>query len=62
MKLTDLEAMILKATRMQPGWLNCSGHYIGEVLALGLKGLIESRLVEGQLQVRARQSCQVTRS
>lgn len=53
LELTDLEAMILKSTRLWSGWLNCSGNYLGEVLALGYKGLIESRLVEGRLQVRA---------
>lgn len=54
MQLTDLQAMILKSTRIQPGWLNCSGAYLGEVLALGYRGLIESRLIDGQLQVRAK--------
>lgn len=55
LRLTDYEKLILKAVNTRPGWLNCSGVYIGEVLALQVKGAIESRVINNQLQVRAKE-------
>lgn len=51
--MTTTETMILRAAQSRPGtWLNCSGRYIGEVLALQLKGVIEQRVIDGQLRVK----------
>jgi hypothetical protein len=54
LKLTTIESLILRAVNTQPStWRNCNGAYVGEVLALQLKGLVTSRVINGQLQVRS---------
>lgn len=50
------ESQIYAATRLRPDeWLNCHRVYLGEILALQCKGMIESRLQGEQLQIRSRE-------
>jgi hypothetical protein len=54
--LTTTELTIIKAAQTRTGWLNCSHAYLCEVFALQAKELIDFREVDGQLQIKARQT------
>jgi hypothetical protein len=50
---TPLESQILTIVQRDPDrWFDCHQFYLGEVLALQCKGLVESRLVNDQIQIR----------
>ena len=51
--LTKLELLTLQAVDFRPDqWLNVHGNYTGEVLALQCKGLVATRLIDNQLQIK----------
>lgn len=52
-RLTDREQQILAIAQHKPdSWLTFHRNYLGEVLALQCEGLITSRLIDGEHQLK----------